>query len=97
MRDFGRHDFERVLGIALALGSAEMAEQDHLAAGVGDFGDGVCGALDAGGVGDDAVFHRHVEVDAHQYAFALYVDVVEGAEVFHEAFNPSPSSFETPR
>ena len=31
-------------------------------------------------IGDAAVFHGHVEVDAQQHALALYVDVIEGAE-----------------
>ena len=37
-------------------------------------------ALEPGGVGDAAVFHRHVEIDAQQHALALHVDVIEGAE-----------------
>ena len=40
-------------------------------------------ALDARGVGDLAVLHRHVEVDAHEHAFAFHVGVVEGAEGAH--------------
>ena len=35
------------------------------------------------GVGDAAVFHGNVEVDAQQHALALYVDVIEGAECFY--------------
>ena len=37
-------------------------------------------ALQPRGVGDAAIFHGHVEVDAQQHALALYVDVIEGAE-----------------
>ena len=33
-----------------------------------------------GRVGNAAVLHGHVEVDAQQHALALYVDVIEGAE-----------------
>ena len=76
--------FSDCFGIA-ALRAAEMREQDHLGALVGDLGDGGRHALDAGGVGDHAVLHRHVEVDAHQHALALHVDVVEGAERVHDA------------
>ncbi len=71
--------FQRVLGIA-AFRAAEMGEQDHLAALVGNLGDGGGNALEPGGVGDAAAFHGHVEVDAQQHALALHVDVVEGAE-----------------
>ena len=49
-------------------GRPKCDEQDHLAALVGDFGDGRRDALDAGRVGDLAVFHRHVEIDAHENA-----------------------------
>jgi hypothetical protein len=40
-------------------------------------------------VGDHAVLHRHVEIDAHQHAFALHVDVVEGAERAHGLLEPA--------
>ena len=75
----GFSDFFRVA----ALRPAEMREQDDLAALVGDLGDRRRRALDAGRVGDDAVLDRHVEIDAHQDAFALDVDVIEGAKVVH--------------
>ena len=80
--DLGGDRLERILRVA-PLRAAEMRQQDHLGALVGDFGDRGRHALDAGGVGDHAVLHRHVEVDAHQHAFALYVDMVEGAERAH--------------
>ena len=60
---------ERILRVA-PLGAAEMREQDHLAALVGDFRDGRRHALDAGRVADLAVVHRHVEVDPQQHALA---------------------------
>src|SRR5664279_3295097 len=82
VRHLGGHRLERIFLIA-PLRAAEMREQDHLGALVGDLGDGVRHALDAGGVGDNTVLHRHVEVDAHQHAFALHVDVVKGAERAH--------------
>ena len=36
--------------------------------------------FEPGGVGDVAILHGHVEIDAQQHALALYVDVIEGAE-----------------
>ena len=59
-----------------------MREQDHLAALGGNLGDGGSDAFEAGGVGDAAVVGGNVEVDAEQHAFALHVDVIEGAEWF---------------
>ena len=73
---------QRLLGIA-PLGPAEMREQDHLAALAGDFGDGGRDALEPCGVGDAALLHGNIEIDAQQHALALYVDVIEGAEVSH--------------
>ena len=70
---------ERILVVA-PLRAAEMREQDHLAALVGYLGDGRRHALQPGRVGDAAVLHRHVEIDAQQHALALHVDVIEGAE-----------------
>ena len=70
---------QRILGVA-SLGPAEMREQYHLAALAGYLGDGRCDALEPGGVGDAALLHRHVEIDAQQHALALHVDVIEGAE-----------------
>ena len=74
-----RHGFQRILGVA-SLRPAEMREQDHLAALAGNLGDGRRDALEPGRIADAAVVHGHVEVDAQQHAFALYVDVIEGAE-----------------
>ena len=76
-----RDGFERVLVVA-SLRPSEMGEQDDLAALVRNFGDGRRDALEPGRVGNAAVLHGHVEVDAQQHALALYVDVIEGAECF---------------
>ena len=51
---------------------------------VGEFGDRLGGPLDAGHVGDLAVFRRNIEVDAEQYAFALHVGLIECAEPRHD-------------
>src|SRR4051812_11630373 len=59
-----------------------MRQQDHLAALAGDLADRRSDALEPRGVGDAAVLHGHVEVDAQQHALALHVDVIEGAELF---------------
>ena len=85
-RGGGGDRLERVLGIAL-FRAAEMREQDHFPAFVGDLRDGRRHRLDAGYVRHLAVLHRHVEVDAHEHAFAVDVGVVEGAEGFHERAN----------
>ena len=79
-RDFGRDRLERLLRIA-ALRPAEMRKQDHLAALAGDLLDGRRDALDARRVGDLAVLHRHVEIDAHEHALAGDVSLIERAEV----------------
>ncbi len=57
-----------------------MGEQDHLAALVGNLGDGGRNAFDAGRIGDLAVLHRNIEVDAQQHAFAAHVGLIKGAE-----------------
>jgi hypothetical protein len=58
-----------------------MREQDHFRALVGQLRNRRRDAFDARRVGDDAVFIGHVEVNAHQNAFALHVGMVESAEV----------------
>ena len=78
-RHLGGDRPQRILRIG-PLGTAEMRQQDHLAALVGDLGDGRGDFFDAGRVGDLAVLHRHVEVDAQQHALALEVGVVEPTE-----------------
>ena len=64
-----------------------------------DLGDGRRDALDAGRVGDLAVLHRHVEIDAHEHALARDVGVIEGAEicVMRRSACVRRASFETPR
>ena len=57
-----------------------MGEQDHLAALVGNLADSGSHALDAGRVGDLAVFDRHVEIDAHEHALARHVGFIERVE-----------------
>ena len=82
VRDLMRDGLERLLRVA-ALRTAEVREQDHLAALVGDFLDGRHDALDARRIGDLAILHRHVEVDAHQHALAGDISGIEGAEAGH--------------
>ncbi len=60
-----------------------MGEQDDLAALGCDFGDGRRHPLDAGGIADLAVGHRHVEIDPEQHPLAAEIDVVEGSKVGH--------------
>jgi len=71
---------QRHLGHALAVGPAEVAEHDHLGALVGEFLERGRGALDAHGIGHLAILHRHVEVDAHENAFAGHGKAVDGLE-----------------
>ena len=79
--DQRRHDrLQRHTSARPALGPAEMGEQDHLAALAGDFRDGRRDGAMRRVVGDLAVGHRDVEVDADEHALALQVGVVEGAE-----------------
>jgi hypothetical protein len=94
-RHLGGHQLERIFLIA-SLRAAEMREQDHLGALVGDLGNRARHALDAGGIGDDAVLHRHVEVDAHQDAFALHVGMIESAERAHGSPRASSVSRHSP-
>jgi hypothetical protein len=75
---------ERHVGDHGALGATEMREQDHLGSLVGKLGDGRRNPFDAGGVGDrTVVVERHVEIDAHEHALSLGVDVVQRAECGH--------------
>ena len=62
-----------------------MGEQDDLGALVREFQDGRCNALDTRRVGDLAIRHRHIEIDAHKDALAVDVtEIVEGLERRHE-------------
>ena len=81
MGDRGGDRLERSFG-SRPFGRPKCDEQDDLAALVGDFRDGRRDALDARGVGDLAVLHRHVEIDAHEHALAGQVGRVEGAELW---------------
>ena len=62
----------------LALGPAEMRQQHGLAALVEDGLHGGHDPVDARGVGDLSVFHRHVDVDPGQDRLAVEVHIVEG-------------------
>ena len=74
---------QALLGIG-SLRASEMGQQDDLGVGAREFQDRRGDTLDPGRVGDDAVLHRHIEVDAQQDALAGDVaDVVEGAEGGH--------------
>ena len=72
---------QRVLGVA-SLRTAEMGEQDHLAALAGEFGDGRHHALEAGGVGDRPFSIGTLRSTRSKDALALHVDIIEGAERF---------------
>ncbi len=83
LADGGDHLLQRILRVGSVLRAAEVGEQDRLAAGVDDVEDRRGRRADARVVGDLAVSHRDVEVDADENALALHVDVVEGAEGGH--------------
>lgn len=76
---------ERLLE-ALAGRTAEMAHEDDARAVVDEFLDGGQRRADARVVGDGAVLHRHVEVDAHEHALAARVQLVD---VLISAMGPS--------
>src|SRR5579885_1295226 len=82
VRDLGGDRLERLFGIA-SLGPAEMRQQNDLGALVGKLGYGWSRPLDARRVGDHPILDRHVEIDAHEYAFALHFDAVESSELVH--------------
>src|ERR1700733_13117647 len=65
-----------------------MRKQDRLAALAGDFQNSRRDFLDARGVRNLAVVHRHVEVDADQHALTLDVGLVETAKGIHEPAPP---------
>ena len=70
-------------GIDLALGPAEMGEQDGLAVDLDDFADGGDDALDAGRIGHLAVGDGDVEVGSQQHALVAEVELIEGLEIRH--------------
>ncbi len=77
-----RHRPQTLLQIA-PFGTAEMRQKDHLPALVGNLVERRQDALDAGRIGDPAVFHRNVEIDANEDALSLDVGLVQRAESFH--------------
>jgi hypothetical protein len=74
---------ERVLRFRLTLGAAEVAHEDHLGVVVDQVADGRQRGADARVVGDGAVGERHVEVDAHEHALPVDVDVPDGHAIEH--------------
>ena len=48
-------------------------------------------------IGDLAVLHRHVDIDAQQDALVVQIGIVEGTERTHDAMLGTPSPFETRR
>ena len=82
------HLFEREFGIDLALGAAEMAEENDLAILLDDFADGGHEALDAGGIADLAIGDRDVEIGPQQYALARQIEFVEGLEAVAHLLSP---------
>jgi hypothetical protein len=70
--------------VALALGAAEMREQQDLGPGVGQLEDRRRDRAGAGQVGHPPVGHRQVEVDAHQRDLAVdRADLVQRAKGRH--------------
>src|SRR6187551_2296286 len=67
-----------------------MGQQDDLAALVGNFGDGRGDTLEPGRVGNAAVLHGNVEVDAQQHALGLDVDVIEGTKTLGHGISYEP-------
>src|SRR5690554_375303 len=74
------NDLEAHGRIGLPLGTAEMGEQYWQAALVGDLLNGMSHALDAGGVRHLAILDGHVEIDAHQHALAVEIEIVKSFE-----------------
>ena len=66
-----------VRGDALFIGASHVAHENEAAALFENVFDGGESALDAGVVLDDSVFDRHIEVDAHDNAFAFEIDVTQ--------------------
>src|SRR5271163_1771487 len=93
----GRSDRPQRIGrVRAALWPPEMREQNDLSALVRDFADRRQHALDPRGVGDLAVFHGNVEIDAKQDAFAANVGVVESAEVLDHGWKNLDAVKKTP-
>ena len=62
-----------------------MAHEDDARALRDELLDGGQRRADARVVGDGAVLHRHVEVDAHEHALAARVQLVDGFDLGHGA------------
>ena len=62
---------------ALFIGSAEVAHENEAAALFKNVFDGGESALDPGVVLDDAFFEGHVEVNAHDDAFSLQINIAQ--------------------
>ena len=75
---------QREFRIGLTFGSAEMAHQHQLPAGVDNLANRRQGHLNPTIVGHFAVCQGHVEVHSHQYSLAGYVNVFDrpGRHVF---------------
>ena len=70
---------EGQLGLeAGALGTAEVAHENDASVVLNEVVDGGQGSLDAGGVANDAILDRHVEVNADENALAVDIDVADG-------------------
>jgi len=85
LRDGGCDRPQGLLGVA-PLRAAEVRQENHLAALVGDLGDGWRLPFDAGEVGDPAVVSRYVEIDAQKDALAADVNAVECSKYAHDLF-----------
>ena len=77
------HLFQRVLLIRTALGTAEMRQNDDLGAGLRKLGQGRSQPVDAGGIRNDPVLGRDVQVGADQDRLAVELKIVKGFEVAH--------------
>jgi len=81
--DRRHHLREREFRVRSFLGAAEMGKQDRPAALFRHLADGRGAGPDARVVGDLAVRHGDVEVDADEHALALQIDAVERAKRAH--------------
>ncbi len=60
-----------------------MGKHDHLGALVGQFADRRRLPFDAHHVGHASVFHRHVQIRAHQHALALHGKAIKRLKRIH--------------
>ena len=74
---FGNGFEAGVGGDALFIGSAEMTHQNQASALFEHVFDGGKSAFDSGVVLDDTLFDGHIEINAHDDAFAFEVDVAQ--------------------